>query len=217
MKRHINAIWMTVLAVTSFSVATASAQVVEDFTTNQTIFEQFGAHVEGTTFVFTSEGLDIDVPAGPDTFGGATVAALEVFDLSTITSLDVTARLDAGNGSPLVVAIREDDGAGGLGEFLAFSAPASAFTEGEFVTVSIDPTTAFFNGDNGGEGTENGVLDGILNNTSIQAPFGGTASQNFTVSSVTFVGATVVPGIPEPGTLSLLALGMVGLVSRRRR
>lgn len=65
MKRHINAIWMTVLAVTSFSVATASAQVVEDFTTNQTIFEQFGAHVEGTTFVFTSEGLDIDVQLAP--------------------------------------------------------------------------------------------------------------------------------------------------------
>jgi hypothetical protein len=212
MNRHIKAIWMAVLAVTSFSVATASADVVEDLTTNQTLFEQFGAFVQGSNFEFTSEGLDIDIPASGDSFGGASVAAVEVVDLSTLTALEVTARLDAGNGSPLILAIREDDGSGGLGEFHSFSAPASAFTEGEFVTVSIDPTTPFFIGD-----TTNGVLDGILNNTSIQSPFGGTASQNFTVSSVNFVGATVVSNIPEPGTLGLLALGMVGLASRRRR
>lgn len=189
--------------------ATASAQYLEDFTTNQTPLFFFGAY-DATNAVFTSEGLDVDIPASADSFGGIGVApppGVSV-DLTGVTAIEVTARLDAGNASDLVVSIREDDGMGGDGEFFSFTVAQTDFTLGEFVTVSIDPTTGF-NGD-----TTDGVLNGPLNNTSIQSPFAGVDAQNFTVQSVNFVGATAVP---EPGSCALLAALLPMIAFRRRK
>ena len=196
------------IAFAGFCAATASADYVEDFTTNQTTLFAFGAFVEGDTFNYTSEGLDVDIPSAADTFGAVAVAPTAMVDLSGVTEIQVTARLDAGNESPLILAVREGNGMGGDGEFLSYSIDASSFTEGSFVTVSVDPTAFFFNGD-----PADGVLNGPLNNTSIQTPFGAGGASFYTVASVTYVGASVVP---EPTTAAVL-LGLCPMFALRRR
>ena len=197
-----------VVSAIGFCAAAASAQnYLEDLTTNQTALFDFGAYSGNTTF--TPDGLVIDiVDTGDSTFGGIGIAPVASVDLTGVTAIEVTARLDAGNASDLILAIREDDGFGGEGEFFSFTAAASNFTEGSFVTFSIDPTTGI-NGD-----STNGVLDGPLNNTGLQSPF-GTAAQNYTVQSINFVNATV--SVPEPNLVSILFGLSVIFACRRRR
>lgn len=197
---------LVVVAFLSSLSANASAQYIEDFTTNQTVLFEFGAYAGNTSF--NADGLQVAIPASADSFGGVGVAPIGTVDITGVTALEVTARLDAGNASNLILSIREQGVGGALGEFFSYEIPASSFTPGEFVTVSVDPTVIGFNGD-----ITDGVLNGLLDNTGIQSPFGGTGAQNFTVSSVNFV---TPPAIPEPSAVVVLA-GLGSLVALRRR
>lgn len=196
------------IVIVGLCSAPVAADYLEDFTTNQTAAFTFGAYDGNTTF--TTEGLVVTIPASGDSFGGIGVAPVVGVDLTGVTSIEVTARLDAGNASDLILSVREDNGAGGDGEFLSYAIAASSFTEGSFVTVAIDPTSFFFNDGPGA----NGVLDGLINNTGIQSPFGGTSAQNYTVQSVNYIGAVAVP---EPSTAGFLLVGLLGLCGARRK
>ncbi len=172
----------------------ASAQTslyLEDFTTNQTLLYEFGSFDNPGAHSFSSLGVVTNIPASSDSFGGLGVSpTIPSVDITGTTSIEVVARADAGNQSDLVIAIREGpNAAGDAGEFFSYNIPASNFPiGGGFVTVSIDPTSGF-NGD-----VTDGVLNGPLNDTGIQAPYGGTAAHNYTVQSVNFIG----PPAPEP-------------------
>ena len=77
-----------------------------------------------------------------------------------------------------------------------------------------NPPIPIFNGDFPANPGSNGVLDGVLSNTGLQNPFGGTATSNFTIQSVTFINNAVVP---EPSSLALLlSLGSIVGIRRRR-
>ena len=213
MKRHLGTSLIASLAVLVFGLCStnASAQTVihlEDFTVNQTPLFDFGAFAGNTSF--SPLGLLTNIPASADSFGGIGVAPLAPVDLTGTTSIELTAQVEPGNMSAIVVSIREAaDAAGVIGEFFSFTVPASAFAGGGFQTVSIDPTSGF-NGD-----TTNGILDGPLDNSGVQTPFGGVDSQSFTVQSIAFLGDA--PAVPEPGSLvALLSLGTVAALRRRR-
>jgi len=143
----------------------------EDFTTNQALrftFGSFDLSSFPTAVSFSSEGVSTNIPASSDSFGGLGVnPATSEVDLTGTTSIEVVARVDAGNQSDLVISIREAP-AGGQerGEFFSYTVSASNFpVGGGFVTVSIDPTSGF-NGDR-----TDGVLNGQLSDTGIQSPF----------------------------------------------
>lgn len=177
---------------------TASAQTslyFEDFTTNQTLLYQFGSFDAPGSHSFSALGVTTNIPASSDSFGGLGVAAtISMVDVTGTTSIEVTARADAGNQSDLVIAIREAPSTpGGTGEFFSYTIARSNFpTGGGFVTVSVDPASGF-NGD-----VTDGVLNGPLSDTGIQAPFGGTAAHHYTVQSVNFIGASEPDPDPEP-------------------
>ena len=204
---------------------TASAQSIihtEDFTVNQTALFDFAAFSGNNSFV--PAGLMVNVPdaatlGAPSNFGGLGIAPVIPVNLNGVTSIDLTAQLDAGNASDIVLSIREGiAGAAGDGEFFSITVPQSLFTVGSFTTVNIDlanpPGPPIFNGDIANPGGD-GVLNGVLGNTGVQNPFGGTATSNFTIQSVVYINDNVV--IPEPGSLALLAgLGSI-LATRRRR
>ena len=202
------------LALLSLVISSASAQYLEDFTTNQTLLFDFCHHGGqlGTEYNFNTDGVSFTTTpngvvecGGGDTFGGMGTAPVAPVDLSGLTSIELTARIDAGNTSDLTLSIRE---VGGPGEFFSFTVPASSFTTTGFTTVTIDPTVGFFNGD-----TTDGVLNGMLDNTSIQVPFGTETAAFFTVQSVNYVGAVV----PEPASFGGLFLGLCSLLGLRRR
>ena len=207
--------------VTSFSASAQTIIHTEDFTVNQTPLFDFGAFSGNTSFV--PMGLQVAVPDAADlmppaasNFGGIGIAPQVPVNLDGVTTIEVKAQLDAGNASDLVLSIREGiAGAAGDGEFFSITIPQSSFTTGSFSTVSIDlATNPGFNGDFPANPGSNGVLDGVLGNTGIQNPFGGTATSNFTIQSVTFINNAVVP---EPSSLALLlSLGSIVGIRRRR-
>ena len=213
MKKHLGHSLIASLAIllVGLCCTNASAQstiYLEDFTTNQTPLFDFGAFAGNTSF--SAAGLLTDIPASADSFGGIGVAPVVPISLAGLTSIELTAQVEPGNMSDIVVSIREAAvGAQAMGEFFSFTVPATSFTPGAgFQTVSIDPTTGF-NGD-----VANGILDGPLDNSGIQSPFGGTAAQSFTVQSIEFIGG---PAVPEPGSLAvLLSLGSIVALRRRR-
>ena len=183
-----------VLLTSFFGANNASSQIaslyLEDFTTNQTLVFEFGAFASPAASSFSSSGVSTNIPASADSFGGLGVAPTNgSVDITGTSSIEVVARADAGNASDLVISIREAPGPAGVdGEFFSYTIPANKFPAGGgFVTVTIDPASGF-NGDR-----TDGVLNGLLNDTSVQSPFNGTAAQNFTVQSVNFLG-----GIPAP-------------------
>jgi len=161
----------------------------EDFTTNQILLFDFGSFdlsTFPTAHSFSSEGLSTNIPASSDSFGGLGVPpTIASVDITGTTSIQVTARADAGNQSDLVIAIRESSSSGqDRGEFFSYAISSSNFPiGGGFVTVSIDPASGF-NGD-----STDGVLNGPLFETGIQSPFNGTAAHHYTVQSVEFLGA----------------------------
>lgn len=171
----------------------------EDFTTNQALrftFGSFDLSSFPTAVSFSSEGVSTNIPASSDSFGGLGVnPATSEVDLTGTTSIEVVARVDAGNQSDLVISIREAP-AGGQerGEFFSYTVSASNFpVGGGFVTVSIDPTSGF-NGDR-----TDGVLNGQLSDTGIQSPFDGTGAHHYTIQSVEFLGPDQGTG-PELGS-----------------
>lgn len=158
----------------------------EDFRTNQTLLFSFGAlsaNINPTPFSFSDLGISTNVPASANSFGGLGVAPADpLADLTGTTSIEVVARVDAGNQSDLVITVRETGTGGAQGEFFSYIVPASSFPiGGGFVTVSVNPATGF-NGD-----VTDGVLNGTVNDIGIQTPFNGTAAQNFTVQTVSFI------------------------------
>ena len=168
-------------------------------------------------------GLQIAIPDAAtlgtaDNFGGLGVAPQVPVNLNGVTNIEVTAQLDAGNASDIILSIREGiAGAAGDGEFFSITVPQSLFTTGSFTTVNIDlanPPIPIFNGDQGNPGAD-GVLNGILSNTGLQNPFGGTATSNFTVQSVSFINDPPVV-VPEPSSLALL-FGLGSIIGVRRR
>jgi hypothetical protein len=195
--------FLAFLAITLLAVSSASADYLEDLTTNQTALFEFGAYSQGNTWDFTSEGVAVTNPASTDNFGGMGVTPTEPVDLSMVSVIEVTARLEAGNTTDLTIAVRE---AGAPGEFYSCTIPQSSFSVGSFstVTVPVDATNCF-NGD-----VTDGVLNGMLDNTSIQTPFGSTTDSFFTVQSVNYV------MVPEPGSLFMILMGLPLLALRRR-
>ena len=226
MKRHLvtKMVASLAIAVVGLCSASASAQVslhLEDFTTNQTTLFTFGAF-DDTNATFGPDGLTTNIPVGAvDNFGGIGVAApsgQSTVSLDGLTSIEVTLQAEPGNVSDVVLSIREGVIGGAPaddGEFFSFTIPAASFAGGGFQTVSIDPTTGF-NGDFPANPGSDGVLNGLLNNTGIQTPFGGNDLQNVTVQSVNFIGGPAEV-IPEPSSLALLmGLGSVIAIRRRR-
>ena len=203
--------------VTCFSASAQTIIHTEDFTVNQTALFDFSAFSGNNSFV--PMGLQVAVPDAAtlglaSNFGGVGVAPLAPVNLNGVTTIEVTGQLDAGNASDIVLSIREGiAGAAGDGEFFSITIPQSSFTTGSFSTVSIDlATNPGFNGDNTNPGAD-GVLNGVLSNTGIQNPFGGTDTSNFTIQSVTFINNAVVP---EPSSLALLT-GLGSIIGIRRR
>ena len=182
--------------------ASTSADEVEDFTTNQNLQFDFGAY--SGNFVFTGEGVDIDIPASGDSFGGLGITASQTIDLSNVGSISVTARLDDIESTDLVVALRETGS-----EFFSYQFASNDFVLGEFTTLTIDADDFFFNGDGA-----DGILNGTLDNTGIQSLFGSTGLQSYTIQNVTYIHANA---IPEPGSATILiGLGSMLVVRRRR-
>jgi aryl-phospho-beta-D-glucosidase BglC (GH1 family) len=182
------------------SFAQTTSLYLEDFTSNQTLKYSFGSFdlsTYPTSNSFSSEGLVTNIPPSSDSFGGVGVSPINApVDITGTTSIQVTARADAGNQSDLVISIREAIDAGGAnGEFFSYTIPASNFPiGGGFVTVSVDPTTGY-NGD-----VTDGVLNGFLNDTGVQSPYAGTAAHRYTVQSVEFIGPDNGGGTdPAPG------------------
>ncbi len=167
---------------------------LEDFTTNQTLLYQFGSFNDADAYAFSSLGVVTNIPASSDSFGGLGVSpTISGVDITGTTSIEVVARADAGNQSDLVITVREVGSGGNVGEFFSYTIPMSNFPiGGGLVTVSVDPTSGF-NGD-----VTDGVLNGPLSDTGIQAPFGGTAAHNYTVQSVNFIGPSDPDPEPEP-------------------
>ena len=207
--------------VTSFSASAQTIIHTEDFTVNQTRLFDFLSFTGNNNF--TPLGLQIAIPDAAtlgtaDNFGGVGVAPLAPVNLNGVTNIEVTAQLDAGNASDIILSIREGiAGAAGDGEFFSITVPQSLFTVGSFTTVNIDlanpPGPPIFPGDQGNPGAD-GVLNGVLSNTGLQNPFGGTDTSNFTVQSVTFINNPVVP---EPSSLALLmSVGSIIGIRRRR-
>ena len=168
MKKHLGtsliaSLALLVVGLCSTSASAQSTIYLEDFTTNQTALFDFGAFTDNTTFDPT--GLITNIPASADSFGGIGVAPVVPVNLNGLTSIELTAQVDAGNASDIVVSIREGiAGAAGDGEFFSFNVPATSFTPGAgFQTISIDPTTGF-NGDFDNPGGDM-VLNGVLSNT----------------------------------------------------
>jgi len=167
--------------------AQTTSLYVEDFRTNQTLRFSFGALSvtnNPTSSSFSALGISTNVPASANSFGGLGVSpANPLADVTGTTSIEVVARVDAGNQSNLVLTVRENGTGGASGEFFSYSIPASSFpVGGGFVTVAINPATGF-NGD-----VVDGVLNGTITDIGIQTPFNGTAAQNFTIQSVNFIG-----------------------------
>ena len=208
--------------VTCFSASAQTIIHTEDFTVNQTRLFDFLSFTGNNNF--TPMGLQIAIPDAAtlgtaDNFGGLGVAPQVPVNLNGVTNIEVTAQLDAGNASDIVLSIREGiAGAAGDGEFFSITVPQSLFTTGSFTTVNIDlanPPIPIFNGDFPANPGSNGVLDGVLGNTGIQNPFEGTATSNFTVQSVTFINDPPVV-VPEPSSLALL-FGLGSIIGVRRR
>jgi len=206
--------------VTSFSASAQTIIHTEDFTVNQTRLFDFLSFTGNNNF--TPMGLQIAIPDAAtlgtaDNFGGLGVAPQVPVNLNGVTNIEVTAQLDAGNASDIILSIREGIvGAAGDGEFFSITVPQSLFTTGSFTTVNIDlanPPIPIFNGDTANPGAD-GVLNGVLSNTGIQNPFGGTDTSNFTIQSVTFINNPVA--VPEPSSLALL-FGLGSIIGVRRR
>ena len=166
-------------------------------------------------------GLQLAIPDAAtlgtaDNFGGLGVAPQVPVNLNGVTNIEVTAQLDAGNASDIILSIREGIvGAAGDGEFFSITVPQSLFTTGSFTTVNIDlATNPGFNGDAGNPGAD-GVLNGVLSNTGIQNEFQGTAASNFTIQSVAFIN-NPPDVVPEPSSLALL-FGLGSIIGVRRR
>ena len=168
---------------------------LEDLTTNQTLLYEFGSFDNAGAHWFSSLGVVTNIPASSDSFGGLGVSpTVSLVDITGTTSIEVVARADAGNQSDLVITVREAaNSTETTGEFFSYTIPASNFpVGGGFMTVSIDPTSGF-NGD-----VTDGVLNGPLSDTGVQAPYGGTAAHNYTVQSINFIGPDTGGEEPEP-------------------
>lgn len=205
--------------VTSFSASAQTIIHTEDFTVNQTRLFDFLSFTGNNNF--TPMGLQIAIPDAAtlgtaDNFGGLGVAPQVPVNLNGVTNIEVTAQLDAGNASDIILSIREGiAGAAGDGEFFSITVPQSLFTTGSFTTVNIDlATNPGFNGDAGNPGAD-GVLNGVLSNTGIQNEFQGTAASNFTIQSVAFIN-NPPDVVPEPSSLALL-FGLGSIIGVRRR
>ena len=183
-------LFLLVLVLGLCGAIDASAQTTtlytEDFRTNQTLRFSFGSlstTTNPTSSSFSDLGISTNVPASENSFGGLGVAPADpLADLTGTTSIEVVARVDAGNQSDLVITVRENPTAGVQGEFFSYVVPASSFpVGGGFVSVSVNPATGF-NGD-----VTDGVLNGRVTDIGIQTPFNGSAAQNFTIQSVSFI------------------------------
>lgn len=177
------------------------AQVVVDFTGS--VAPDFTFLAFDTAVTPTDDGVTVTLPASMDNFGGlGTNDNLIATPALSLTGTGfVTARVNATNDSPLIIAFREASG-----EFFSYSIPASSFNDTTFTTVNFDLDSFFFNGD----GSDNTPNEAIIE-ASVQTPFGAGNAFDFTVANI---GIEVVP---EPGSVSLLALGGLALVGRRRR
>ena len=184
-------LFLLILVTVLCGAVDSSAQTTfiygEDFRANQTLRFSFGALSASnnpTPFSFSALGISTNVPASANSFGGLGVSPTNpLADVTGTTSIEVVARVDAGNQSDLVITVRETGAAGVQGEFFSYIVPASSFPAGGgFATVSVNPATGF-NGD-----VTDGVLNGRILDIGIQTPFNGSAAQNFTVQSVSFIG-----------------------------
>ena len=199
-------LYLLTLLIGLCGAVSASAQnsslYFEDFATNQTLRFAFGAFDTPSAISFSSEGVSTNIPASGDSFGGLGVDPVNPpVDITGTTSIEVVARVDAGNQSDLIISIREaPTGNQEMGEFFSYTVPANNFpVGGGFVTVSIDPTAFNFNGDR-----TDGILNGVLNDTGIQSPFNGTAAQRYTVQSIQYLGPPQGPDPdpePDPGPM----------------
>ena len=174
------------LCPVDLAIAQTNSLYLEDFTSNQTLLYDFGAFAlatDPTAASFSSSGVSTNIPASSDSFGGLGVApSSSAVDLTGTTTIEVTARADAGNASDLIISIRESPNGGTIGEFFSYTIAAESFpVGGGFVTVTVDPASGF-NGDH-----TDGVLNGQLNDTGVQSPFNGTAAHHYTVQSVNFL------------------------------
>lgn len=174
------------LCPVDLAIAQTNSLYLEDFTSNQTLLYDFGAFAlatDPTATSFSSSGVSTNIPASSDSFGGLGVApSSSAVDLTGTTTIEVTARADAGNASDLIISIRESPNGGTIGEFFSYTIAAESFpVGGGFVTVTVDPASGF-NGDH-----TDGVLNGQLNDTGVQSPFNGTAAHHYTVQSVNFL------------------------------
>ena len=174
------------LCPVDLAIAQTNSLYLEDFTSNQTLLYDFGAFAlatDPTATSFSSSGVSTNIPASSDSFGGLGVTpSSSAVDLTGTTTIEVTARADAGNASDLIISIRESPNGGTIGEFFSYTIAAESFpVGGGFVTVTVDPASGF-NGDH-----TDGVLNGQLNDTGVQSPFNGTAAHHYTVQSVNFL------------------------------
>ena len=187
--------------VTCSSSSNVFGDFTDDLRTNNNVTFDFGDYQLGSTYFFTNEGLDIDI-SNPF-FGEVAIASATIFDLATVTSVQVTARVGGLNDSDLILNVRNSS----TSDVYVFEFSQSDFTVGEFVTVSLDADDFQL------PFIDTGVLNGDIEFFGFTVPFSlNTSSLDYTVQTVTFV-----TSVPEPTTLSamLFACGLLGTQRKR--
>ena len=194
------------------TTAQSNSLYLEDYRTNQNVLYEFGTFASNPTATsFSSTGLSTNIPASLDTFGGIGIAPTSSsVDLTGTTRIEIVARVNVGNASDLIISIREaPDSTGQIGEFFSYRIAAERLqsADGGFVRITIDPGSGF-NGDQ-----TDGVLNGILNDTSIQTPVAGTSAQSYTVQSINFLGS--LPDAPQDCVAAVTLHGALSVSGTR--
>jgi len=193
---------MLAFVFTCFSAPKVFGEFTEDLTVNDNVIFTFGDFDFGHTF--TNEGLSIDIPN--TTIGSISITPSAVFGLSSLSSVEVTARAEAGNQSNLLLTVNNSVSS----DIFVYEFLQSDFTVGEFVTLSLDA-----NDFSSVTLLETGVLNGDITGFGFAVEFPPNPSISplqFTVQSVEFV-----TSVPEPMALPALLLVCGSLGIRRNR
>ena len=190
-----------------FSTSKVFGDFPEDLRINTNVVFEFGDFLgpfsgfNPGAYEFTNEGLAIDIPN--TSLGSVFLSPTAVFDLSDLSSIDVTARVEAGNQSDLILFASSGN------DFFIYSFPQNDFVVDQFVTVSLDandfdPLLTLSN---------TGVLNGDITNFGFTIAFTSDSPPlEYTVESVVFA-----TSVPEPTALPILLLLCGSLGMRRNR
>jgi hypothetical protein len=171
----------------------------------------------------TGSSLIVDAPSDADgangLFGGLGRDVAPVADIDANTALFriVYRVLDDNTAGSFNFVLSDQDSASTAQDY-QFGIVTSGGTPvgGGFVEqlLAITPGTEQFSAASFGFGAGDGTVDYGLRQWQVQSSFGSPDRLNIEIQSVSIVEPSAVP---EPGSIALLGLGALGMVTRRRR